>query len=62
MADPSKEQIKAWRAARVLNYENTRSPHALACMLVELEDQQGLIPEFAIDDEWPNAVRSLRIK
>lgn len=59
---PTKEQLAAWREARVANYANTRSVQALAGMVVELEDDGGCVPEFEIDDEWPNAVRNLRVK
>jgi hypothetical protein len=59
---PTKEQVAAWRAARAQNYEDTRSPRALAQMLVELEDSSECLPEFEIDEEWPSRVEHLRIR
>lgn len=57
---PTKEQFRAWRNARAQNYVHTRSPSALATMVVELEDEYGCPPEFEIDGEWPSYVRGLR--
>lgn len=56
------ERIIAWREARVQNYADTRSVQALARMVVELEDDNDIIPEFEIDEDWPERVRHLRIK
>lgn len=58
----SKEQVAVWRLARVQNYILTRSPNALASMIVELEDSSGCLPEFEYDDMWPAEVRHMRIK
>lgn len=57
---PTKAQIAAWREARVINYTSTRSVDALARMVVELEDDGGCVPEFEIDEDWPEAVRNLQ--
>lgn len=59
---PSAKQVAAWREARVLHYISTRSLDSLARMVVELEDSDGNLPEFDIDDEWPLDVRHLRIR
>lgn len=45
---------KAWRAARIQHYADTRHPQTLAQMVVELEDSYDVTPEFDIDEEWPN--------
>lgn len=52
VVDAEIARIRAWRRARVLNYVSTRSPEALASMLVELEDATGSEPEFLITDNW----------
>jgi len=54
--------LAAWREARVQHYVQTRSPDALARMVVELEDSGDNLPEFEIDDEWPEMVRHMRAK
>lgn len=53
-------RVAAWREARAQNYLRTRSPESLASMLVDLEDAGGHVPEFDVDEEWPEAVRHLR--
>jgi hypothetical protein len=58
---PNANQLAAWRAARARNYLSTLSAEALAAMVVELEDD-GHVPQFEIDEEWPAAVRHMRIK
>jgi hypothetical protein len=58
---PTKEQIAAWREARVQNYAR-RSPQTLAQMLVELEDSSECLPEFEIDERWPASVEHLRVR
>lgn len=57
---PTKEQLTAWREARVQNYADTRSVNALARMVVELEDSGSCLPEFEIDEDWPERVRHWR--
>jgi len=58
------ESVAAWRDARVQNYARTRSPDALARMVVELEDDADhpCLPEFEFDEAWPEAVAHLRVK
>lgn len=53
-------RLAAWREARVQNYMRTRSLESLASMLVDLEDAGGHVPEFEMDEEWPEGVRDLR--
>ena len=43
-----------WREARIQHYADTRHPQTLAQMVVELEDSYDVVPEFTIDEEWPN--------
>jgi hypothetical protein len=57
---PTAKELRAWREARVINYVSTRSIDALARMVVELEDSAGHMPEFDFDEEWPEAVASLK--
>lgn len=59
---PTKAQLAAWREARIQNYADTRSTESLAGMVVELEDSYEVIPEFEIDEDWPERVRHLRVK
>lgn len=61
MAKPSKKQIATWNEARVQNYIATRSPETLARMLVYLEMLSKRLPEFEIDEEWPEAVRDMKV-
>lgn len=56
------ERRAAWREARIANYADSRSLDALARMVVELEDKYGCVPEFEIDDEWPDRVRHMDVK
>lgn len=46
-------RVAEWRRARARHYARTRSPEALAVMIVELEDKGGFEPEFALDEQWP---------
>jgi hypothetical protein len=57
---PTKAQLAAWREARVQHYIATRGVDSLARMIVDLEDSGGNVPEFDIDDDWPECVRNLR--
>ena len=59
---PTAKQLAAWRSARIANYADTRSPTALASMIVGLEDDGEHIPEFEYDDEWPERVAHMRVK
>jgi hypothetical protein len=59
---PTPEQLRAWKAARVANYVETRSALALAQMVVELEVLTSTTPEFEIDDAWPPRVAHMRVK
>lgn len=59
---PSKEQIAAWREARVVHYADTRSLESLARMVVDLEDSHDCVPEFEIDDDWPEVVKKMKVK
>jgi hypothetical protein len=59
---PTREQLAAWRTARAENYAATRSPLALAAMIVELEDDTQSTPEFELGDVWPARVEHLRIR
>lgn len=56
------KKVEAWRKARAINYSETLSKDALARMVVELEDAGKYVPEFEIDDEWPERVAYLRVK
>lgn len=58
---PTPTQLKAYRDARIANYARTRSAETLACMIVELEDSTHSLPEFEYEDEWPVAVRAMRM-
>lgn len=57
-----KKQVAAWHEARIHNYVITRSPLALATMVVELENSGTCLPEFEIDEQWPAEVRHMRVK
>lgn len=57
-----KRRIAAWRAARALHYADTRSREGLAWMLVELEDEASVCPEFELEDEWPKGVAHLKVE
>lgn len=59
---PTEKQLRAWREARVQSYISTRSIDALARMVVELEDDNYCVPEFELDDEWPNAVQHMKVR
>lgn len=59
MTRNTRVRVAAWREARVQNYALTRSPDALARMVVELEDDHKCTPEFEIDELWPDPVRHL---
>jgi len=48
-----KKLKKAWLEARMQHYADTRHPQTLAQMVVELEDSYDVVPEFAIDEDWP---------
>lgn len=54
-------RLFAWREARVQNYARTRGLDGLARMLVDLEDAGGHVPEFEIDEEWPEGVGDFRV-
>jgi len=58
----SQEARRAWLEARIANYANTRTPSELARMLIECEERAGVIPEFEIDEEWPEYVEHMRVK
>lgn len=60
MFENQKKLRNAWREARVQNYALTRSPETLARMLVELEESYDVVPEFEINEDWPDAVASLK--
>jgi hypothetical protein len=51
--DACKKLKKAWLDARIQHYADTRHPQTLAQMVVELEDSYDVVPEFAIDEDWP---------
>lgn len=59
---PTKAQLAAWREARVQSYARRLSTNELASMLVHLEDSCMVTPEFEVDEDWPAAVRSMRVK
>jgi len=45
----------------VNHYMLTRSLESLASMLVELEDSSKCQAEFGVTDDWPEAVRHMKV-